>query len=192
MVTEKTYTTFDISKICGVYPTTVANWIDKGSLKAFITPGGHRRVGQVALLKFLKKYNVPAPREIIVPAAGKRKRILVVDDDKLVLEVISKTLSSGPEKYIIKTVTDGFQAGQALIDMNPELVILDIKLPGVNGFEISGIIKSRDSNIKILAVSGYATEEIRKSILSAGADDFLAKPFEIKELRQKARRLLLK
>jgi len=80
----KTYTTFYISKICDVYPTTVANWIDEGKLKAFTTPGGHRRVSADDLKEFLKKYNMPVPEKLF---SNGKKKVLAVDDDKAVLKV---------------------------------------------------------------------------------------------------------
>ncbi|MBA3065997.1 response regulator, partial [bacterium] len=159
---EKAYTTFTISRICGVYPTTVANWIDKGSLKAFITPGGHRRVERGELFKFLKKYNVTAPQGLIVRRRRKRKRILVVDDDNNVMKSIVKILENSIEKYEILTARDGFQAGQLVSDFKPEIVVLDIMLPGVDGFSVCAEIKKRSAAIKILAITGFDSPETRE------------------------------
>lgn len=186
---EKTYTTFDISKICDVYPTTVANWIDKGSLKASTTPGGHRRVERGELLKFLKKYNVPVPPELIVCRRRKRKRILVVDDDNNVMKSIVKILENSIEKYEILTARDGFQAGQLVSDFKPQIVVLDIMLPGIDGFSVCAAIKNGEPNIKILAITGFNSPDTKEKIFKAGADDYLPKPFGMEVFLEKIRKL---
>ncbi|MCD6311188.1 MAG: response regulator [Elusimicrobia bacterium] len=183
---KKTYTTFGISRICGVYPTTVANWIDKGILKAFATPGGHRRVREEDLKKFLKIHKIPIPDDISLPT---KKRILVVDDDQSVRNAIEGIIKTQKKKYEVFTASDGFEAGLAVEIKKPHLVILDLFLPGIDGFGICRIIKKHNKKIKILAVTGYDTPETKKEILKAGADDYMGKPFGSKELLEKVREL---
>ncbi|MFH1352314.1 MAG: response regulator [bacterium] len=182
----KTYTTFYISKICDVYPTTVANWIDEGKLKAFTTPGGHRRVSAGDLKKFLIEHNMPVPNEL--KSSGKIK-VLIVDDDKIVLDSIVGILRY-KKKYKVFTAMDGFHAGQAVNEHDPALIILDIMLPGMDGFEVCKTIRKRNKEVKILAVTGYNTEENKNKILANGADAYMAKPFEMAELLKKMDDLL--
>jgi len=176
---EKTFSTFDIAKFLDVYPTTVAKWIDEGRMKAFTTPGGHRRVRYNDLLNFLKEYRLPIPDELLTE---KRKKVLIVDDDELVLDALEKALEKFAEKYEVYTARDGFQAGAMVGDFNPEIVILDIFLPGIDGFEVCRNLKQRDRNIKIIAITGFPSEENKRKILKAGADACISKPIEIKEL----------
>ncbi len=183
---EKTYTTFGISRICDVYPTTVANWIDKGILKAFATPGGHRRVREEDLKKFLKIHKIPVPEELSSPA---KKRILVVDDDPAVRKAIEGVIKTQKKKYEVFTASDGFEAGLAVEIKKPHLVILDLLLPGIDGFGVCRIIKKYNKQMKILAVTGYDTPETKKEILEAGADDYMGKPFGRKELLEKVREI---
>ncbi len=186
---EKIYSTFDISEICGASPTTVADWIDAGKLKAFHTPGGHRRVRKDDLLEFLKKYDMPIPDELIKDS---RKKILIVDDDQAVIDLITRFLKQFPQKYQFASAIDGFQAGQTLAEFEPELIILDLMLPGIDGFEVCRDIRSNEKTIgiKILAITGYDTPVNRKKILSYGANDYLAKPFEMEDLGKKISILL--
>ncbi|HCJ67808.1 MAG TPA: histidine kinase, partial [Elusimicrobia bacterium] len=157
---EKTYSTFDISEICGASPTTVADWIDAGELKAFYTPGGHRRVRKDDLLEFLKKYAMPIPKELLEDG---RKKILVVDDDQAIINLITRFLKKLPEKYQFASAMDGFQAGQKLSEFEPDLIILDLMLPGIDGFQVCRNIRSNEKTkeMKILAITGYDSPENR-------------------------------
>ncbi len=186
---EKIYSTFDISKICGASPTTVADWIDAGKLKAFHTPGGHRRVRKIDLLKFLQEYDMPIPKELLEDG---RKKILIVDDDQAVIDLITRFLKKIPEKYQFASAIDGFQAGQTLTEFEPDLIILDLMLPGIDGFEVCRNIRSNEKTkkIKILSITGYDTPENRNKILSYGANGYLAKPFKMEDLGKKISKLL--
>lgn len=186
---EKTYSTFDISEICGVYPTTVADWIDAGKLKAFHTPGGHRRVRKNDLLKFLQECGMSIPKELTEDG---RKKILIVDDEQAIIKLISRFLKKFPEKYQFTSATDGFQAGQALGEFEPDLIILDLMLPGIDGFQVCRNIRSNEKTkgIKILAITGHDSPENKKKIFAAGADDYLPKPFDTKELDERIKKLL--
>ena len=78
---------------------------------------------------------------------------------------------------------DGFEAGIQVILFNPDLVILDLKLPGMDGFEVCKKIKAgpQTKHIKILAVTGYHSLKAKNDILNSGADGYLPKPFDNKE-----------
>lgn len=179
---RKTFSTFDIAKLCDVYPTTVANWIDEGKLNAFSTPGGHRRVNGRDLLEFLKKHKMPVPDELLPQKSSSRKKILIVDDDPRILKSIATILKKKRGKDKVYTAADGFEAGQAIIKFEPDLVILDIMLPGLNGFKVCESIRQKNKQIKIIAITGYDTEENKNKILSAGADAYFSKPLEIQKL----------
>jgi excisionase family DNA binding protein len=182
---KKTYTTFKIAKMLDVYPSTVADWADKGTLKAFSTPGGHRRVLPEDLKAFLKKHKMPIP-----PGLDLRPlTILVVDDDPIIIQAIVGFLNLSKKGYKIHTAADGFAAGKELGLHKPDMVILDLKLPGIDGFEVCRQIKALDSNIKVIAISGYDTPENLRKITEAGAEAFLAKPFRMPALMEKVEEL---
>jgi len=171
----KTYSTFDIARMLEVVPGTVANWVDGGKLKAFITLGKHRRISQENLLTFLKKNSMPVPE--LLERTSAKKKILVVEDDEKFLRLIIKALKT-LKNYEIFKATDGFQAGQMMESRRPDLVVLDIMLPDVNGFKVCELIKARNKNIKVIAITGYDSDDVKRKILSAGADVYLIKPFQ--------------
>lgn len=114
--------------------------------------------------------------------------MLVIDDDfenaKLFCEILSKN-------YECSSITDSTKALETLKEFKPEIILLDYKMPGLLGTEVCGQIKSQEQwkNVVIIFVSGAATESERILALELGADDFIAKPFNIRELelRIKAR-----
>jgi excisionase family DNA binding protein len=174
----KTYSTFKIAKMLDVYPTTVAKWADEGKLKAHTTPGGHRRVRVPDLLEFLKEYEMPIPDEL---AREGRLRVLVVDDDEMVLSALAAVLRASGEDIEVLTATDGFEAGQIVTMKVPDLVVLDIMLPGLDGFKVCSIIKEQYPSMKVLAITGYGSKDVREKMLAAGADAFLTKPVDMDE-----------
>lgn len=183
---QKTYTTFAIAKMLGVYPSTIANWVDSGKLKAFNTPGGHRRVLPVDLRAFLKRHNMPLPAGLVLEEI----KILVVDDDPTILELVTGFLKSAKMGYKIHTAADGFEAGRLLGLHDPQLVVLDLKLPGIDGFEVCRQIKEQHPQTRVLAITGYDNEENKREIMKAGADAFLGKPFRMAKFLEECERLL--
>ncbi|MDD2714918.1 MAG: response regulator [Candidatus Wallbacteria bacterium] len=181
----KTFTTFDISRILEVNPNTVTRWINAGKLKSFITPGGHNRVLAKDLLAFLKEYNLPVP---VTLTCEKEIKILVVDDDEIILKTFKQVLEKNG--YAVYLAKDGFQAGDALNDFEPQLVVLDILLPGINGFAVCKAIKGKYKKTKILGITGHYSEESKNKLMAAGAADLLAKPITNDDLLKKVDSLL--
>ena len=182
---KKTFTTFDIAKMLDVYPTTIADWIDEDKLKAFTTPGGHRRVSREDLLEFLQKHNMPIPEEFV-----KTRVILVVDDDEKVVYVLERLINKKLPDYRVVIAMDGFEAGRAVSAENPDLIILDIALPGIDGFKVCELIRKNNKETAILVITGFPTDENRNRMLDAGADKFMAKPFVMEDLMNNIQELL--
>lgn len=180
---KSVYTTFDISRLCDVNITTVTNWINEGKLLAFKTPGGHRRVSHDDLIKFLTQYHMPIPSEL----AQGRKIFMVVDDEQDLCQIIKNNIQAEWSDVTIEIATDGFEAGRKIAELVPDLVLLDLKLPGIDGFEICKNIRKDEKlkEIKIIAMSGIDVKESKDKILAAGADDFLEKPFTFELLKKK-------
>ncbi|MFC2091378.1 response regulator [Elusimicrobiota bacterium] len=185
---KKTYTTFNISKILDVYPTTVAKWIDEGKLKAFTTPGGHRRVSRNDLIGFLGEYNIPVPEELL---EKRNKRVLIVDDDEDIQKTIITGFNIHTSGYDVKAVSDGFEAGHELHDFKPDIVLLDILLPGIDGLSVCKLIRTQSKSIKIVVITSFPSAELENKLLQMGADAYLPKPFSIKELLDKIEMLLI-
>jgi excisionase family DNA binding protein len=181
---KEAYTTHEVGKICQVDYTTVSRWVEQGKLEAFQTPGGHRRIRKQELLQFLKKHKMPLPPEL---AREGRIHILVVDDDDAIQKLMGSVFRGTDWAYELETAVDGFEAGQKVLSFDPDVVILDVFLPGMNGFQVCQRIgqMKRAAPIKVLAISGEMTEEVREQILKAGALDVLPKPFSPKQMVEK-------
>lgn len=111
-----------------------------------------------------------------------KERILVVDDEKDILELIDFNLSKNG--YKVKTVTSGEEALELIKDNDYDLIILDLMLPGVDGFDLCKIIKAdkHRANIPIVMVTAKAEEADKVAGLEIGADHYVTKPFSPREL----------
>jgi CheY-like chemotaxis protein len=186
---KKAYGTYDIAKICHVMPATVGRWIEEGKLPSFTTGGGHRRVWDNDLVTFLNSHNIPLPGEL---ESGEALRILIVDDVVSMRRMLSRVVKKIYPQATIDEAQDGYEAGHKIGSLRPDLILLDLKLPGVDGIKVCQMVR-QDKNlkdVKILAMSGYSVDHYRKEALEAGADDFFAKPVEIDELTSKIKKLL--
>lgn len=185
---QPVYTTYQISQYLSVDITTVMSWIDDGKLSAYKTPGGHRRVPHRDFIEFLNKYKMPIPEGL----NGGTRKVLVVDDEPQVARLVERTIKKIDPTIDVQIASDGFEAGRKLESYTPDLVVLDINLPGVDGFKICKNIRASEDtkNIKILAISGAAGDENKRKILACGADEFMAKPFDINSFSVSIKRLL--
>lgn len=173
------YTTTKISELLGVTAATVNGWINNGELNAFKTPGGHNRISKEILLEFLSKNAIPVPMEF---ETSNKPKILVVEDDEDVRDFVLAVLEDLEYEIEIEIATDGYMAGNKVIKFRPDLIILDIMLPGLNGFEIcKNVRKELGDKVKILAMTGYYSEKNREKIMEAGADAFMRKPMLLDE-----------
>ncbi|MDZ4178366.1 MAG: response regulator transcription factor [Coriobacteriia bacterium] len=114
-------------------------------------------------------------------------RVLVVDDEQSIIEFVSYNLRK--EGYEVVTATDGDEAVRLAEDSSFDLVILDIMLPGTDGYEVCRRIRSH-SDVPLLFLSARDTELDKVVGLELGGDDYLAKPFGIRELQARVRALL--
>ena len=185
---EKTYTTYQIADICDVYPSSVIDWINNGRLKAYLTPGGHHRIVREDLLAFLQAFKVPIPKEL-QPGP---KRILIVDDDPEVRRVLEKAFARHQESFKVETCDNGVEALIQIGQAPPDLVLLDIVLPKMDGFQVCTILKAKPEtrNIKIIAVSGKKAGWHEKSLAEHKIDAFFRKPLDLTQLVEKAAELL--
>ncbi len=190
-MSERIFTTHDIAQYCYVTGRTVVQWINEGKLKAFRTPGNHSRIKAEEFLDFLHRYQMPVPSDLMGNNGTGRKRILIVDDDRGMVDTIQRFLKR--EKiYDLEVAFDGFEAGHKFADFQPDLIILDIRMPQLDGYQVCARIRSnqKDKNVKILLVSGIIGPKETRRIQESGADDYLAKPFSNKDLKIKIEKLL--
>jgi len=181
--------TIAIAQMCQVTPPTIIRWLEEGHLPFFTTVGGHRKVWDDDLAAFLKKRNISIPAELKYLES---KKVLIVDDEDQVRKVVKRAIQKSFPEIEIYEASDGYEAGHQMALLNPTLVILDIKLPGIDGYKVCKMIRSdpRLGNTKILTISGHNVEESQKRSLKSGADDFLGKPFDMNQLKEKLERLM--
>jgi two-component system, OmpR family, response regulator len=195
---EKLLKISEVAEKAKVLPSTIRHYTDIGLLRfAATTEGGHRlydeleTLGQMARIKLLsaRGLSLPEIRAELGPEA--KKRILVVDDEPEVGDLVKDTLLPR-HPFDIKVAMDGFTAGRMILDYLPDLVVLDLMLPGINGFDVCKQIRADQAlaATKILAVTGYDTPENIQKIMEAGADTYLTKPFDTREIIRAVSKLL--
>ncbi|MHC4983592.1 MAG: response regulator [Planctomycetota bacterium] len=176
----KNLSTFAIAQMLQVDPGSVANWIDRSLLKAFRTPGGHRRVVAEDLVCFLKAHEMPIPDEL----RSSPVRVLVVDAEPGVTRQMARAIKSCHSDYEVIEAHDGFKAGALVATLKPEVVILDLEMPGLDGYEVCRLIKSRQDTggTEVLAMTACPSPESERRILRCGARVCLGKPLAAVEL----------
>jgi len=186
---EDVLTVFKASQFCNVSPKTIINWVESGHIKAYKTVGGHRRINQSDLLAFMHKQGIPVPAE---EPTEVKQRILVVDDDPIIVETIVQALEEDEFDYEVISASDGFEAGLQVNHFAPHLLILDIMMPDIKGYEVCKKIKDNPDtkNTKIIVLSAYLDEEKFKKMKEHGADACFSKPFPLPQLKEEVARLL--
>ena len=171
-------TTAQVATLLLVSPATVRLWVSKGWIHAQVTPGGHRRILERDLELFARE------RGLVLASEAETTRILIVDDDEQFATYLTEVLSRQGEHIEVKVAHTGFEAGYLAREFKPNVILLDLMMPTLDGFEVCNILK-RDpgtSHIRIVAMTGYYSTENVERICSLGASQCLAKPFEVNEL----------
>ena len=165
-------TTRQAAAHCRVSIPTLRRWIRGGDLHAYLTPGGHRRIDLDEFQRFLTAQGRPP-----YPAgAGARTRLLIVDDEPLVVAMLVDLLSGGP--FTVETATDGYEALVKVGTFRPAVIILDAVLPGLDGVEACRCLRRlpETRDIRILGVTGHPS--MAPVLRGAGADACVSKPLD--------------
>jgi DNA-binding response OmpR family regulator len=119
---------------------------------------------------------------------GMKKNLLIVDDDLINLKLF--TIIADKNSWSYDTASDGEEV-KKLLDANLyDVMLLDIQLPGIDGFSILKSLRAEKKQVRVIAVTAYAIMGDREKILQAGADDYLAKPVDIDNLISKIKQNL--
>jgi excisionase family DNA binding protein len=173
---ERYLTPTEVAKMLNVSPITVRQWAQKGMIKAEVTPGGHRRFKLEEVLKLSgQSSNQPENGPL---------RVLIIDDDQDIAELIEEQLATLEGAVITSVANSGFQAGEKVRGFLPDVILLDFKMPGINGDVVCSQIKSIEgmSKVRIIAMSGYFTETTKNKMLSSGAETTMTKPIDMDKL----------
>jgi DNA-binding response OmpR family regulator len=130
------------------------------------------------LYKFMKDNGIPTD----ALESGKRK-VLLVDDDPELVEIMTKFLEDDG-RFEVKVATTGFDAGMLVKEYRPDIIVLDVMLPDINGKEVCQRVRGDKSmdDVRIICISGMVEEDKIEDLKAAGANDFLHKPFEVETL----------
>ena len=173
------FTTGEAAKICRVSQQTIIRCFDSGQLKGFRVPGSRfRRIPRDLLFSFMKENGIPTD----ALKSGKR-RVLIVDDDEDLVELIADHLERDG-RFEIRTANNGFDAGMMVKEFRPDIIVLDIMLPDINGKEVCQRIRSDSTmeDVRIICISGMVEEDKVADLRDAGANAFMHKPFEVEKL----------
>jgi len=173
---KSVFTTGEAAKICKVSQQTIIRCFDNGQLKGFRVPGSRfRRIPREALYKFMKDNGIPTD----ALESGKRK-VLLVDDDLELVDVMTKFLEEDG-RFEVRVASNGFDAGMMVKEYRPDLIVLDVMLPDINGKEVCHRVRADPTleDVRILCISGMVEDDKIQELRLSGADDFLNKPFEM-------------
>jgi excisionase family DNA binding protein len=175
---KKYMTPNEVAQLLMVSPVTVRQWSQKGQLKAESTPGGHRRYFYHEIERFAREHGLTLHQP-----EGEKLRVLVVDDEEL-QAIFLADLFSGYAEVVSEVAHDGFDAGQKIQLFKPDLILLDLMMPGMDGFEVCHQLKTAPATkaIRIIGMTGYYLQENINRVLSAGAEACLQKPLDVEVL----------
>jgi excisionase family DNA binding protein len=176
------FTASDVARFCQVDLKTIHNWADKGEIRHFRTPGRHLRFRRLDVLDFLRKYGYPIPE---VLRTGKPK-VVVIDDDPQVLAALRRTLA---KRFDLTTFQDPFDALVAVGSLQPDALVFDVKMPGLDGLRCLERLHAIDSTAHIRCIVYSDAEDMKKTSTDAGAYDFIKKG-EVSDLRDSLERLM--
>lgn len=187
MSSKTVFTTGEAAKICKVSQQTIIRCFDSGQLKGFRVPGSRfRRIPRESLYVFMKENNIPTD----ALESGKHK-ILVVDDNQDLVDLLVAALDNDGH-FETRYVNNGFDAGMTVQEYKPDLIILDVMLPDINGKDVCVKVRNDKSlaDVKIVCVSGEVEQDRIGELKAAGANEFVPKPFVVEDLIKLVSRLL--
>jgi len=179
---ENFCTTREAAQLLGISVRTVQQWVEKGRLKAWKTSGGHRRISRESVARTLEK------NEAIAVATAQRHAlpVLIVEDDAALLKLYRLQMSYWPFPVTIYTAPNGFEGLVMVGEVTPHLLICDLRLPGVNGFQIVRYLSAieRHKDMAIVVVSGLPPEEIEAHGSLPPCIELLGKPIDFARLQE--------
>lgn len=176
MTRKEFLTPNEVATLLMVSPVTVRQWAQKGMLDAQTTAGGHRRFAIDAVARFARERGINLP--------GITERLLIVDDNRQFNGFLADLFGAEVPGLPIHQAFDGFEAGRAVQQHNPSVMLLDVMMPGVDGLEVLKSLK-RDpetAGIRVIAMTGHHSDELERKMLAAGAEVLLRKPFSAEDV----------
>lgn len=178
------FSTHSAAKFCRVTPMTIIRWIEEGRIRAYKTPGGHRRIMRVDLEDFCRSNKIPMQWADRIDAGGPR-RILIVDDDPAVVEAILDAIfdednPTNDDGYKVEHTDNAFDAGRLLVSMRPHVMFLDTTLPGL---DLKRVVQSirKDPSLQHIRLVGIGSDGTCEPV---EFDEILSRPIAKKAVRR--------
>lgn len=170
------------ARFLGVAQSTLRKWTDQGHVPAIRTPGGHRKYRRADLDAFLERSGTGR-------AARSGPLVLLVDDDDAVRELVRTNLEL--EGYAVREAASAAEGLAAIEEAKPDLVLLDVMMPHVDGWEMLRRIQDEygAGAIPVVMFSGQADESARSLAASGGAQGFVGKPFDLRQLLEQTKQI---
>lgn len=181
---DRFLSTDDIVRMCHFTETTILEWITKGKLPASRNAEGEYQITEYDLVRFLQRAHLMVPEELI---RDEQLKVLIIDDEAGMRRMLRANLLSVLPGVLIEESGEGFHGGWRAHAFIPNLILLDLILPGMDGFQLCQFIRGKHEfkDTKILVITGLRDHEALSKIMDYGADGYLIKPFTIAELKNK-------
>lgn len=172
--------TKEAANICKVALSTIVYWFDKGLIRGYRTPGGHRRIFRVDLEKFMKDHAIPLGDRL-----DDQLRVLVVGSDPKVLDLFDKTLKGMNGHVDYASAGGTFQAGRLVASFKPNLMVVDSDFPGLDGAALCRQLKDDPDTreIDVVLISDTGDQSDARALRDAGASEVLTKPITPEQLQ---------
>lgn len=164
LVAKNECSTREAGRLLDVSVSTVQMWVDSGELEAWKTVGGHRRISMASVQRLLQQRGgqVQAAPAAPEPAPASGVSVLVVEDDADLLSLYEAVLSSWELPLTLRTASNGFEGLLEVGRMQPDVLITDLHMPGMDGFEMLRALRAdeRCAGMEIVVVSGLDVADI--------------------------------
>jgi excisionase family DNA binding protein len=185
--------TAQAAAIVGVSHRTIQLWVESGILHAWKTAGGHRRITLESVNKLVgQRHQALSPPTLPVPVKAARKKLLVVDDDAMLLRLYELEMGGWDLPFDLLKAKNGFEALITIGEAKPDLLISDLSMPGMDGFRMIRTLRgdSAYADMAIIVVSGLDKGTVASMGLPADIP-FFPKPVPFRGLRDAVERVLL-
>lgn len=179
---KQSFSTSEVARYCHVTADTIRKWAEAGRIKVFKTPGGHRRIRREELLRFLRENSIPVHADL--SSAG--VKVLIVDEDSSVVNIVTRFLERSQSNFLIHAASDAFEAGYQVATFRPDIVFLQLALPGVDGLDVCRRLKAMSelASSHLIALLGPDDMGLADYAMERGASVSLRKPFSPDDLRR--------
>jgi len=185
------FTASEVAALLLVSTNSVRVWANKGLLKTELTLGGHRRFPRSEIARIVQERLSGKTDTVGAPAQAEPSqqlrddlRVLIIDDEIDLANTWAQGLEQALPGCRVTVAGDGFSGGLLARSTNPHVILLDLRMPGVDGFQTCKLLKEDAStrNIRIIAISGFLSPLDEQRMLYAGAEKVLAKPLRLTSL----------